>query len=242
MTDLEAIELRQSRRTYLNTPIDVCKVKRLKDMIDTINGQSGLFIQFVEHGSNAFRGFNIGYGMFSGVQSYLALVGKTSDVNLKEKCGYYGELLVLEATMLGLGTCWVGGTFNRKGCSCTVHDDETLLLVITIGNVPEKKSLKENVIYKAVHHHTKSIEELYLSDSQVPDWFIKGIKAVQKAPSAINRQPVHFKYIAGVVTAEVANTESSLPIDLGIAKSHFEIGAGGKFELGNSAVFHKANE
>lgn len=240
MTDLEAIDLRRSRRTYLNTPIASDSINKLKAFIEQYNKQSGLSIQFIEDGSKAFQGLNITYGMFSGVRSFIAIVGKISDELAKEKAGYYGELLVLKATQFGLGTCWVGGTYNRKQCPCTVKKDEALLIIIPVGNVSEKNSLKENTIYKLVHRHTKALEELYSSDEHVPEWFTQGMKAVQKAPSAVNKQPVHFRYEAGTVTAAVNNMDNSLPIDLGIAKAHFELGAGGTFKIGNSATFIKS--
>ncbi|HWT73739.1 MAG TPA: nitroreductase family protein [Mobilitalea sp.] len=236
MTDLEAIALRQSRRSYLGTPIAAESVSQLKAAVEKYNKISGLSIQLIEDGREAFGGFGLAYGMFSGIRSYFAIIGKSSDVNLKEKAGYYGELLVLQAITLGLGTCWVGVTFNRNRCPFTVQDDETLICLITVGNIAEKKSFRENTIYKMVHRKTKAIEELYTSDTPVPDWFLDGMKAVQKAPSAVNQQPVLFKYEKSVVTAEVNNTENHQPIDLGIAKLHFELGAGkGKFELGNGA-------
>ena len=67
----------------------------------------------------------------------------------------------------------------------------------------------------------------------VPDWFIRGMRAVQKAPSAINKQPVKFMYQEGMVSATVPRETPYQSIDLGIAMLHFEIGAyfGKKFEL-----------
>ncbi len=52
------------------------------------------------------------YGSFSGVENYIALVGKKSQ-DLEEKVGYYGEKLVLKAQELGLSTCWVALTHGR---------------------------------------------------------------------------------------------------------------------------------
>lgn len=236
MTDLEAIDLRHSRRGYLGTPIAKESIAELVKAIELYNMASGLSIQFVEDGREAFRGFTMAYGMFSGVRSYIAIVGKTSDEHLKEKAGYYGERLVLLATKLGLGTCWVGGTFNKSRCSCTVHQDESLVLLILVGNVEAKKGFKENAIYRLAHRGTKPVEKLYVSDTEVPDWFLEGMKAVQKAPSAVNLQPVLFLYQHGIVSAEVKEPTHLQLVDLGIAKAHFEIGAGrGRFELGNGA-------
>lgn len=239
MTNLEAIEMRHSRRSYLSTPIASDSKKVLKAAIDNYNKISGLSIQFVENGSEAFKGFNLTYGMFHGVSSFLAMVGSTTEVNLNEKVGYYGELLVLEATKLGLGTCWVSGTFNKKQCNCTVRDNETLVCIIPVGNVEEQRSFKERAIYKFAHRGTKTIEQLYTSDVQAPDWFLEGIKAVQKAPSAINQQPVHFNYQTGIITASVDASAGHRLIDLGIAKAHFDIVTDGKFNFGNNAIFTK---
>lgn len=237
MTDLEAIDLRHSRRNYQDTPIKTESIRILQDAIIEYNKISGLSIQLVEEGREAFQGFSIGYGMFSGVRSYIAIVGKKTDPHLLEKAGYYGEMLVLTATRLGLGTCWVGGTFNKSRTACTIREDETLVILLTVGNVEEKKGLRENIIYKLAHRGTKSLDQLYTSDSEVPEWFLQGMRAVQKAPSAINLQPVLFHYIMGTITAEVKETLHLQLVDLGIAKLHFEIGAGrGKFVFGNGAV------
>ena len=53
------------------------------------------------------------YGKFSGVKNYIALIGKKSP-SLDERCGYYGERLVLLAQQLGLNTCWVAMTHGKS--------------------------------------------------------------------------------------------------------------------------------
>ena len=239
MNEIDAINMRQSRRSYQSTPIAPDKRLKLRAIIEEYNQESGLSIQLIEQGKEAFQGLNVSYGMFSGVQSFFAMVGKKSDPNLKEKIGYYGELLVLESTKLELGTCWIGATYNHKKCPCVLDEDESLVLIITVGNVNQKKSFKENIIYKVTHRRTKTIEQLTLTDSPLPEWFIEGMEAVKKAPSAMNLQPVLFQFKNGVVTAKVSNTENHQLIDLGIAKAHFELGACGKFEFGNNAPFKK---
>ena len=74
----------------------------------------GMKIQLIIGNGNAFNGFRKSYGMFSGVRNFIALVGGEIDAVALEKLGYFGELLALRCTALGLGTCWVGGTFDRK--------------------------------------------------------------------------------------------------------------------------------
>lgn len=239
MTFLEAIEKRTSRRSYINKPIDPEKLVQIKEAIKKYNAMSGLSIQFVDDGSKAFQGFRKSYGMFSGVRSFIALIGKTADPDLLEKAGYYGEMLALEATTLGLGTCFVGGTYDKESCPCTVNDDETLICVITIGNVEQAHALKERIIYRMTHLSRVQMEKLYEADQEVPSWFLDGMRAVQLAPSTMNRHPVKIVYKSGKASAYVDSPQGSNLIDLGIAKANFGIAAGGRFEFGNHGVFTK---
>jgi nitroreductase len=237
MTDLEAMKMRYSRRSYLDTPISKDKLRILMDFIDKYNKDCGLSIQFIENGSEAFRGLSRSYGLFSGVRSFFAMVGNTADEYLKEKIGYYGELLVLEATKLGLGTCWVGGSFDRKHCPCTLTKSQSLVCVITVGNIEDKQTFREKAIYRLIHHKRKPLEYFYTSDAaNPPEWFLAGIRAASIAPSAANLQPVHFNFKNGRVTAQVRNPIRD-QIDLGISKAHFGLAAGGHFEMGNQGAF-----
>lgn len=238
MTHFEAIENRRSRRLYLDSPIESQQVDVLQGFIEKYNKESGLTIRFVEDGSAAFKGFMKSYGLFSGVRSVLALCGKKSDVNLKEKVGYYGELLVLEAIRMDLSACWVGGTFDRKTTLVELPEDESLVCVITIGK-SEELSFKEKMIHQMVARKSKSIDQMLISDVKTPEWLIEGIKAVQKAPSAVNHQPVLFEFKEDILTASVEDDGKFNLVDFGIAKSHFEIAAGGRFEVGNKGKFKK---
>ena len=232
MNNLESIEQRKSRRSYLETPIGQEKLKVLTDLIDNYNQENNLSIQLIKNGSEAFNGIKKSYGLFKGVRTLLVLIGKKDDIHLKEKLGYYGELLVLEATKMDLGTCWVGATFDRNSTIATIQEDETLVCVITIGNVA-KETFKEKLVHKIVTRKTKALDELYIADCTTPEWFINGLQAVQKAPSANNNQPVKFQYKEGDIRAYVEESYRFNLVDLGIAKAHFSIAAGSYFEFGN---------
>ena len=240
MTNLiEAIETRRSRRKYLPIALDSASAKTLQKLISDITGKEQLKMQLIIDDGNAFDGFKKSYGMFSGVRNYIALVGDRADVLSMEKFGYYGEQLVLQATALGLGTCWVGGTFDRKSCPIKLDENESIVCAITVGATSPELSKKEKLIRWTIHRKSKTAEQMYTSDGSEPDWFRSGIKAVQKAPSAVNRQPVIFAYDAGIITASVQDiTVEGIAFDLGIAKLHFEIGAGGgEWVFGNGGKF-----
>lgn len=63
------------------------------------------------------------------------------------------------------------------------------------------------------------------ADSPVPDWFQRGVRAALLAPTAMNQQKFAFTLQGGSVAAK-AGTGFYTKVDLGIAKYHFEIGAG----------------
>ena len=79
-----------------------------------------------------------------------------------------------------------------------------------------------------------------------PDWFKSGVEAAMKAPSAMNRQPITFSYNPADDTAaahidQSAEDEHHAFNDMGIAKLHFQIGAGqGQWAWGDGGLFiHK---
>ena len=133
MTNLEAMQARTSRRTYLSTPIEEEKVAELNLLIDQYNATGDLSIFLLLNGDAVFSSLIKSYGLFKGVKAIFVLKGPKSNPDLKEKLGYYGEMLVLEATRLGLGTCWVGGTFDHNHALLQVAADEQLVSVITVG-------------------------------------------------------------------------------------------------------------
>jgi hypothetical protein len=224
----DAIEIRKSRRKYIATQLKSSDADSLSSLISELNTIGQIKMRLVLDNGEAFNGFRKSYGMLSGVKSYVVLIGREEDVIGLEKLGYYGEWLILHATTLGLGTCWVGGTFDRNSCSVEFDDNESIVCAITVGNIQENLSAKEKLIHRLTHRKTKTIDQMYTSNQQVPDWFVSGMGAVQKAPSAINRQPVMLTYKDGIVTAAVKDiTGDGFTLDLGIAKLHFELGAGG---------------
>ena len=235
----EAIEVRHSRRTYLPTPLDSETVDRLRQLVAFYAEKAGSRIELVLDNGSAFEGLRRNYGLFSGVRHYMGLIDSRTDSTSVERLGYYGELIVLNATALGLGSCWVGGTFDRSICPFSVAKDETLVCTIVVGNVEQRYSMKEKLIHSVIHRKTKSAEEMYASDSDVPDWFLSGMYAVQKAPSSANRQPVKFSFEKGEVRAWVENiADPAFALDFGIAKCHFELGAkNGSWNWGNHAEF-----
>ncbi len=231
----DAVWKRRSVRKYLDKRIEGSKIEQLKSSIASLNEASGLTMEFIEE-CDAFR--SIKTLMFKNVRSVIAVKGKTNDPDLFEKCGYYGEQIVLEATALGLATCWVAAIgFNSKSKTLNVKDDEEIACGIPIGYGVEEMS-ESTTEPDAPHRRTISVSEFFDDSTDIPDWVAAAMKAVQFAPTAHNSQVTRFSYDDGVVSAVIASGKLNL-VDFGITKLHFELAAGGKFSLGNPGFFTK---
>lgn len=219
---LEAIKTRHSVRSYTDKKIDGEILDQLKKTVDECNSNNGLNIQISLNEPEAFSSFMARYGKFKNVKNYIALIGEKNS-QLEEKIGYYGEKVALKAQQLGLNTCWVAMTYNKKKCPAKVYPNEKLLMVLALGYGETG----------GVSHKTKSIEKLSSVNGDMPEWFKKGMEAVQLAPTAMNQQKFRFELNGNVVKA-FSGSGFYAKVDLGIAKYHFEIGAGKNgWEWGN---------
>lgn len=219
-----AIDQRHSCRSYGDRPIEGEVLEQLLDGIRMANEESGLHMQLVTGEPKVFANFRKNYGLFRNVRNYIAMVGSRNPGSGKT-VGYYGEDIVLLATRLGLGTCWVGATFERSVCRCVVEADERLYCVIAVGYEAKRKTLAARIASAAMNRKGKRLEDLCRTDRDMPDWFRNGVEAARKAPSAVNRQPVTFILDGNMVRVEVQDGPYA-DIELGIAKKHFELGAG----------------
>ena len=214
MDIFEAMEKRHSVRQYIEKPLGAEEDLALSEEIKLCNEESGLHIQLVKDEPKAFSGFMAHYGKFSGVTNYIALVGPKGP-DLDEKCGYYGERLVLKAQELGLNTCWVAMTYSKIPGAFKVEKGEALTVVIAVGYGKTE----------GVPHKSKAPEEVSNVSANSPEWFKNGVRAALLAPTAVNQQKFYFTLENGKVTAK-AKTAFYSKVDLGIAKYHFELGAG----------------
>ena len=211
---LQAMEVRHSVRSYLDRPIEGIVKNDLSAFLERCNRESGLHLQLILDEPTAFDSTLAHYGKFCNVRNYIAVVGPKGPA-LAETCGYYGEKVVLYAQALGLNTCWVALTYRKPKGIILVEPGETLYLVIATG-------------YGATQgapHRSKPRERVMHSVTSPPDWFLRGIDAALLAPTAMNQQKFRFSLSRDVVTAK-AGIGFYTGVDLGIAKYHFELGAG----------------
>lgn len=209
----EAMQARHSVRQYKNKPLDQETIKTLQAEITECNQESGLHIQLVTNEPKAFDGFMAHYGKFSGVTNYIAMIGKKD--GLDEKCGYYGERLVLLAQQLGLNTCWVAMSYSKIKTAFVVEQGEKLCVVIALGYGETQ----------GVPHKSKSVDDVVKVEGEMPNWFQRGIEAALLAPTAMNQQKFLFTLKENQVSVK-PGMGFYTKVDLGIVKYHFEVGSG----------------
>ena len=221
MTIQEAIEARHSVRAYKDQPLSEEIVKVLEDEIVKLNNEGQLHIQLICNEPKAFQGTLAKYGKFRNANNYLVMAGKKSE-DLDERVGYYGEHLVLFAQTLGLNTCWVGLSYSKVPRTYVLDKDEKIACYIAIGYGETQGS----------GHKIKTVEQVSNASDITPSWFKKGIEAALLAPTAVNQQKFSFEYVGMSNNRHQVRAKKGFSmigytqIDLGIAKYHFEIGAG----------------
>ncbi len=221
MTIQEAILARHSVRAYKEEPLTEDVVKVLENEISQVNLKSKLHIQLILNEPKAFQGTLAKYGMFRNVSNYLVMAGKKAE-DLDERVGYYGEYLVLLAQTLGLNTCWVGLSYTKVPGTYVLDEGEKIACYIAIGYGETQ----------GTNHKIKTIEQVSNVSERTPLWFKKGVEAALLAPTAVNQQKFSFEYVGMKEGRHLVHAKKGFSMigytqmDMGIAKYHFEIGAG----------------
>ena len=221
MTIQEAIEARHSVRAYKDLPLSEEIVKLLEDELVKLNNEGQLHIQLICNEPKAFQGTLAKYGKFRNANNYLIMAGKRAD-DLDERVGYYGEHLVLLAQTLGLNTCWVGLSYSKVPGTYVLDEGEKIACYIAIGYGETQGS----------GHKIKTVEQVSNASDITPSWFKKGVEAALLAPTAVNQQKFSFEYVGMSNNCHQVRAKKGFSMigytqmDLGIAKYHFEVGAG----------------
>ncbi len=218
---LGAIPLRHSVRRYRDVPLEDEAVRFLARLAEWCNSRSGLNIQLVTNERRAYTGL-LAYGKFSGVSNYFVMAGEKGP-SLDEKVGYWGECLVLSAQATGLNTCWTGLSYRGVKGAYDIPRGQKLACMIALGYGLTQGSA----------HKIKTPAQVSNAGGDTPEWFLRGVEAALLAPTAVNQQKFAFIHTGrkedGLDVVEARRGTSVIGythMDLGIAKLHFELGAG----------------
>lgn len=238
------IQERISVRTFDENEMSPLASDELEQYIDEVNLniKTAAKIQIIRNDAKGEDSQKLGtYGVIKGTDTFIAAIVEGDEVDAVE-LGFELEKIILFATGLGLGTCWMGGTFNRKDFEqyMALKENEKLVILIAIGYKKERKSLIESTMrILAKSDQRKPSTELFFDQNtdtaldlgRVGD-YARVLEMVRIAPSASNKQPwriikegasYHF-YLYRTPGYGLMNYDLQLN-DIGIAKCHFELAA-----------------
>jgi hypothetical protein len=183
------------------------------------------------------------YGFIKGASVFIVGAVTKGDWAM-EDYGYCMEKNILAATYLGLGTCWLGGTFNRSASASKLgkREDEVIPAITPVGYPKDRKSIMDSAIrFFAKSHSRKAWEELFFCgdirnplERGIAGAYALPLECVRIGPSATNRQPwrvvkekvdnIFYFYLRRTPGYAERYPEVSLQdVDMGIAICHFEV-------------------
>lgn len=245
----EAVKKRVSCRTYADKPIEEKTHQQFEAIINA--PQEGPF-----GNRPRFKLLNMEmitpeqwekmgtYGVIKGARIFLAGIIRPGYMAMTDY-GYCKEKIVLQATLLGLGTCWLGGTFQASAFAqaARLEDSEIIPTVTPLGYPASQKSLTEKLMRRfAGSDQRKPWKDIFFIDDfsrplneAAAGQYREALENLCLAPSASNKQPwrvlydtklrvFHF-YLERSRQYKMMGIARLQDIDLGIAMSHFEITA-----------------
>jgi nitroreductase len=263
----EIVRERFSCRIYAKKPIKVGKLESMQRFIDSLPdapfGSHPRFkmVAVTESDTKSLRGLGT-YGFIKNPSAFI--IGTTFPAPFDlEDFGYLMEVIVLHATRLDLGTCWLGGTFTKSGFAKKMNLSPTDFIpaAISVGEY-EKQERRGWASRRAGSHRRLSWKELFF-DQKFDAPILKSAAAeyatvlemVRLGPSASNKQPwrilkdhrfwrFYLKRTPGYYEDPIKRVLGLCDLqrlDMGIAMCHFELTAR-ELGLNGGWVFEKEVE
>lgn len=237
----EAAMKRKSMRTYKEEPISQKLRQKLMNYIENVKAPFNTKIRFkIIDMDNISSDVKLGtYGVIKGAKTFICSAVEKED-RYEENLGYVFEKIILYATTLGLGTCWLGGTFKRGefGKAMELKESEFMPTITPIGYAKENRSLLDSfMVIAAGSKNRKDWNELFFDKSfdkvitrEELGSLKEAFEMVRIAPSASNKQPwrivkngnnFHFFITRNKGYGKALNFDIQR-LDIGIAMCHFE--------------------
>lgn len=249
---MDIIRERRSYRTYSGESLEKNVKEKVINMLENLDCKSPFsdyarklrfeLISVSEFESNEKKKLGT-YGFIKGAQDFIVGAVEKSQYS-REHYGYLMETIILVATDMGLGTCWLGGFFNRSFFSAKISStsDEIIPAITPIG-YPAQKTVREKLIRSfAKADKRMPWDQLFfegnlnvsITENKTGE-YSKLLEMVQIGPSAGNKQPwriikVHDKNIFHFYTinpkdGRFLQYSKFRPLDIGIAVNHFDLTA-----------------
>ncbi len=239
------IRLRTSRRTYRPGPLPALITERIRELAAAAtSGPLGTRLRFsvIDTGDMLNRKLKLGtYGFIQGAGLFIA--GQVApSVTAFLDYGYVLESMILDLTRMGLGTCWLGGTFDRGGFARAIGLNEGCIIpaITPVGYATTSRGLGERIIRLGAGAKNRlPWEKLFFgSDAATPlnpgddDPVRLILESVRIGPSASNLQPWRFVtdgkrfdlFLQRKPGYQKAFARVDIQmLDMGIAMAHFEL-------------------
>jgi nitroreductase len=265
---MDIIRERTSRRTYSGIPLEITLREKVIDILENLDCKSPFsedtkkvrfeLISVPEFEPNEKKKLGT-YGIIKNAQDFLVGAVEKSQYS-REHYGYLMEIIILALTDIGLGTCWLGGFFNRSLFASKINStsDEIIPAISPVGY-----STQRTVIEKAIRSFAKADkrlpwDQLFFEGNltvsiteKTAGKYSKILEMVQLGPSAGNKQPwriiknqykdtFHF-YTTNPKDGRFLKYSKFRPIDIGIAVNHFdltakELGIDGNWKFENPQI------
>ena len=239
-TIIDLIKQRRSVRTFNGAPVEADKLNQIKELM---TGLEDPYFRFGILDLEDVNGNQYGaYGVIKGTGTYIVGAIKKEVVDQTDVAmafGYGFEEVVLKLTDLGLGSCWIAGTFKPEDfrSASGLTEAYQIVMICPIGYEHDKRLLE-----RAMRFYTKADQRQPISDlvfdnqlgqtltKEVDAPYMEALEMVRLAPSAKNLQPwrmvvgkdkVDF-YIPKDKEGYLMNGFNVTYNDMGIAKYHFE--------------------
>jgi nitroreductase len=238
MDILAAMRQRVSTRSYADRPVEPALLERLTDLARTADHLTEVpprvvLVSTVEQTHRVLTYMIGSYGLVQNPPHLLvSVLPEESDAAWLD-LGYVLEQVVLEATLLGLSTCWVTGSYDaqRAGDAVGLAPGEVAAAVCALGYPAEDRwgRFHSRAVRRlAGGHRRKPLTEIVFSGCWGEPWspedadpvLVAVLEHVRLAPSASNRQPSRFITRSDHVALVLIRPA---PIDGGIAMAHFAL-------------------
>lgn len=238
----QAIKMRTSVRTFDGNGLKPEHEKMLKEYLLTKENRIGVFgseinIQYLTPTGEEFKSVGT-YGVIKSAPAYLAISCKKTMENMVD-CGYIIENLVLFLASIGIGSCWLGGTFKRQQLSLKTElaEDEFIPILLPIGYENLKKSFTDKAIRTIARSHSREPfnTRFFMNtfeESITEKELLDQLEFVKMAPSASNKQPWRLLATKEAIDFYIARTPNYdserlgydiQMIDIGIALAHYNL-------------------
>lgn len=230
MNILEAMKLRRSVRNYNGEPLTKEQTVQLQTAIERATDPFGgnYLLKITTSDMEEFKPST--YGVIKGARNYLLLgIGKERRDSLS--AGFATEQVVLTATQLGLGTCWIAATFKKSDFQGAIDfPDKTPLKIVSPVGVPSDKGSWLDSITRTLARSDKRrpFEQLFFNENfDTPltenGPFARQLEMLRLAPSSTNSQPWRALVRGNHIDFYIVSDSAVNYVNLGIGLCHFAL-------------------